>query len=381
VFYLDHNATTPIDPRVAEAMDRCLRAGYANPNSQHAGGREARRVLEEAREAIGQVLGARVGHVDNDRIIITSGGTEANNLALRGLSPGRGRIVISSIEHPSVMQTAAAMQREGCHVQRLPTTIAGRVDLGSLEAWLQEPTRLASVMLGNNETGVLQPVAETVKLCAAHHVPVHTDAAQVVGKLPVHFRDLGVAAMSIAAHKFHGPVGVGALVVRHGISIDPLLWGGFQQSGLRPGTESVVLTVGMKTALQLWQQEAGARQRKLETMRDRLEAMIRDCLPTAVFVGQDAPRLPHTANIAFPGCDRQALLMALDMAGVACSTGSACASGSSDPSPVLLSMGLPAAIVDSALRFSVGIFNTLDEIEEAARRIVGCVRRQAGSRL
>jgi cysteine desulfurase len=201
---------------------------------------------------------------------------------------------------------------------------------------------------------------------------LHSDAAQVAGKLPIDFRGLGVATLSVAAHKFHGPIGIGVLVVRRGLELRPRLFGGFQQGGIRPGTEPVALAVGMCRALELWHAERDARATRLQQLRDRFETLIRHGWPSAVVIGRDAPRLPHTSNIAFVGLDRQALFIALDLAGVACSTGSACASGSSEPSPAHLAMGCPPAVFGSALRFSLGVTTTAAEVEQAARRILRC---------
>jgi cysteine desulfurase len=231
-------------------------------------------------------------------------------------------------------------------------------------------TRLVSLMLGNNETGVLQPVAEAARMCQLRGIPLHTDAVQVVGKLPVNFRELGVAALSCTAHKFHGHQGIGALLVRHGVGIEPQMHGGFQQAGLRPGTEPVALAVGMHVALRLWHNERHERASRMAKLRDQLERRILAGVRNSQVVGADAPRLPHTSNIAFVGYDRQALFMALDLAGVACSTGSACASGSSEPSHVLVSMGCPEGVIRGSLRFSLGAFTTDAEIDEASERIM-----------
>ena len=262
--YLDHNSTTPIDARVVEAMERCWREGLANPASQHFAGRRARRAIEEAREGIAEILGANVSGMQADRLIFTSGGTEANNLALLGLTEAAadgGQVIISAIEHPSITAAAEVLQRRGVDVQKLPVDANGVVQLGALEELLAKPTALVSVMLANNETGVLQPVAEIAQACAARGITMHTDAVQAVGKVPVHFRELGVSALTMAAHKFHGPLGIGALLLRHETQLAPQLWGGFQQSGLRPGTEPVALAVGMHKALALWKAEADSRQR------------------------------------------------------------------------------------------------------------------------
>jgi cysteine desulfurase len=234
--YLDHNATTPLAPAVAEAMAEVWAGGPGNAASQHGFGRNARHMLETAREGIAELLGAKVSGMDADRLIFTSGGTEANHLALRGLAGTRGHLVTSSIEHPSVLITAEQLAKEGWLVDRLPADSQGVVQIDPLNDVLRLETRLVSLMFGNNETGVLQGVAEAARICE--------QAVQVVGKLPVHFRKLGVAALSCTAHKFHGPQGIGALLVRHGIAIEPQMYGGFQQAGLRPGTEPVARSSG-----------------------------------------------------------------------------------------------------------------------------------------
>ena len=388
MIYLDHNSTTPMAPEVANAMAECYAAGYVNPASQHGLGRAARRKLEEARQGIAEILGAKTTGMDADSVIFTSGGTEANNLTLFGLasalgsagaSPSQPMLAISSIEHPSVVGPAEELQRRGWQLERLRVSPDGVVDISHaqelVDSALRAPQSALSLMLGNNETGVLQPVREIASLCREAQIPSHTDAVQVAGKLPVNFRDLGVDAMTISAHKFHGPRGVGALLLRHGVKLQPLLHGGFQQAGLRPGTEDVALAVGMHTALRLWHDEQSDRQQKLEQLRDSFEANLRVGDSRVVINGAGATRLPHTSNISFPGVDRQALLMALDMAGVACSTGSACASGSSEPSPVLIAMGCPEEVISSSLRFSFGITNTAAEVEEAARRILLAVNQ------
>ena len=378
--YLDHNATAPLLPEVADAMRACYDEPYLNPASQHEFGRRARRRLEDARERIGELVGASMTGRNADAVIFTSGGTEANNLAIRGLlqraeragasPPPFSRIVISDLEHPSITALADELARTGTHVSRLPVDRHGVLRVADLPPLLQSETRLVTAILGHNETGVLQPVAEIAAICAERNVPLQTDASQVVGKLPVNFRALGATTMSFAAHKFHGPLGIGALVVRHGVQLTPQLFGGFQQAGLRPGTESVALAVGMLTALELWHAEQEVRRVRLTTLRDEFERTILAGWPDAIVIGADVPRLPHTSNIAFVGLDRQALFIALDQAGVACSTGSACASGSSEPSPALVAMGLGEVVFSSALRFSFGATTTAAEVAESSRRIL-----------
>ena len=369
--YLDNNATTQVDPRVTEAMVECQRVGSANPASQHAAGREARRQLETARDQICGYLGGRLTPAAADRVILTSGGTEANNLALRGLvGEPPGRIVVSAVEHPSVHGPAAALDRLGFDVVRLPVDPDGVVCWQQLPDLLTPDTRLVSVMLANHETGALQPVRRIAKLCETAGVCMHTDAVQAVGKIDVDFRALGVNAMTVSAHKFHGPVGVGALLLQSSIHVDPLLLGGLQQWGYRPGTESLSLAIGLERALALWQREAHRRYEQLATMRDRFERLVTQRISQVVVNGQQAQRVPHTANISFSGIDRQLLFMALDQAGVFCSTGSACASGSSEPSPVLRAMGLSDALVEAALRFSVSSYTSAPDVDLAVDRIV-----------
>jgi len=391
--YLDHNSTTPVLPEVAVAMAECQQSAFANPESQHELGRQARRVLEEAREGIAELLGANISSRQPDRLTFTSGGTEANNLALFGLAgPGPASILISAIEHPSVSRPAEALARRGWWVKRIGASASGVVDLEQFAAALQEADaagqrpRLASLMLANNETGVLQPVELLAAAARDRGVPLHTDASQAVGKVPVDFRRLGVTALSCAAHKFHGPRGIGALLVRGDVAIEPLHWGGFHQHGLRPGTECVALAVGMHVALASFHREQAARCQRISLLRDRFEAAIRAAWPNIVIhgaaaagpAGASVERLPGTSNISFPGFDRQALQMALDMAGVACSTGSACASGSREPSPTLLAMGLDESLAQSSLRFSLGATTTEAEIDGASKRILGVLATATG---
>ena len=381
--YLDHNSTTPLLPEVAEAMAPWQSNLFGNPASQHAFGRRARTVLEDAREAIAHMLGADLAGRRADTLIFTSGGTEANNLAIMGLArPAEDMhgacAIVSAVEHPSVIAPAEHLARHGLKVHRLAVDRTGVVSMAALDEVLDERPRFCAVMLANNETGVLQPIADVASRCAAAGVPLHVDAAQAVGKLPVDFRALAASTMTVAAHKFHGPLGIGALVIRHDVTLEPLLHGGVQQQSLRPGTESVALAVGMQAALEAWHRQGQARTTRLREFRDRLEAGLTSALGAMVVVnGASAPRAPHTSNVAFLGLDRQALVMALDLEGVYCSTGSACASGSSEPSPALLAMGAEEPVLRGSLRFSLGATTTTDEIDEAAARIIAVVRRMA----
>ena len=384
--YFDNNATTPLLPAVSDAMNACRLAGFANPASQHGPGRAARRRLEAARERITTLLGGQTAGLTPDRLIFTSGGTEANSLALRGLSSAAStpprRSIVSTIEHPSIAATADQMEQEGFTMDRLEVDFDGVVSAKHLSELLERPGEVGvvSIMLGNNETGVLQPIAEIARFCHDRGVPFHTDAVQAVGKIEVDFQDLGVSALSFSGHKFHGPVGIGGLLVREGVSLTPQILGGHQQAGFRAGTESVELAVGMEAALEAWHTERVERPQRLAQLRDRLEGSLCETIPSMVIIGEKAPRLPHTSCIAFPGLDRQALMMALDLAGVACSTGSACASGSSEPSPVLLAMGRLNSEVGGALRLSLGAPTTEAEVDEAVRRISQIVGDQQASK-
>ncbi|MCX7429235.1 MAG: cysteine desulfurase family protein, partial [Planctomycetia bacterium] len=324
--YLDHNATTPIDPEVVEAMNRVHAAGLGNPASQHQFGQQARRALEEARHGIAEILGADLDATEPDRLVFTSGGTEANNLAVLGIARAAaqgqpGQVILSGIEHACVIGAAERLLDDGWQVDTLGTHADGTVRGERLPELLSDKTRLVSVMLANHETGVVQPVGELADVCNRAGVPMHTDAVQMVGKLPVDFRRLGVAALSLAAHKFHGPLGIGALILRAGVPIEPMLFGGHQQEGLRPGTESVALAVGMWTALQAWQREQDSLTARLTGLRDHFEVGLKAALPNIVIHGDRVRRVPQTSSVGFPGLDGQVLFTALDVAGVACSTG------------------------------------------------------------
>jgi cysteine desulfurase len=376
--YLDHNATSPLDPEVLEAMrPHWLAAG--NAESRHAAGRSARRAWEGAKESVARVLGADPGEV-----LFTSGGTEANNLAIFGLTDldrGPGHLVSSALEHPAIAEPIARLEAAGWAVDRIAPDREGIVDADRMAESFRPETRLATLMLANNETGALQPVGRLASLAREHAIPVHTDAVQAVGRVPVDFHALGVATLAASAHKFHGPVGAGLLLVREGVKLRPGLFGGGQQQGLRPGTVAVPLAVGLATALERWQAEADARARRWASLRDRFEAGLIAALgPDRVVRNGPADpsvRLPQTLNVGFPGLDGDALLMQLDLAGVAASLGSACASGATRPSPTLQAMRVPDDRLRSSVRFSLGAGTTEAEVEDALRRTVEVVARIA----
>jgi len=381
--YLDHNATTPTHPEVVDAMVACYREGYANPASQHLLGQKAKRRLEDARDRVGEILGLQQSGSTPDRVVFTSGGTESNCLALLGITAAHGsepgQIIISAVEHSSVIEPAEHLLEMGWQLDQIGVDKHGVVYTERLAALLADKARLVSVTLGNHDTGVVQPIAELAGICRAHGVPLHTDATQAVGKMPIHFRNLGVEALSVAAHKFQGPLGIGALLLRSSVDVRPIHFGGHQQWGLRPGTEPLPLVIGMLTALELSVNEQEEHERHLDQLRARFETGLKADYPDLQINGVGAARLPNVSNVAFPGLDAQMLLMALDQVGVACSVGSACSSGSTELSPTLLAMDLPKEVVQSSLRFSLGATTTDEEVDEAVRRILHVVHELQGT--
>lgn len=379
--YFDNNSTTKISPTVAAVMADCYGQGYVNPASQHRMGQSARRKLEQLRHEMIAMLGGVSTGMQQDQLIFTSGGTESNNLALQGLAADaakdfdkqklcrdrlRPRVIVSSVEHPSVLSFAQFLGSTDYDFQTLPVDQNGVVSLTHLQQQLsshrQHPIAVVSIMAANNETGVIQPIAEAGRLCRDANVRFHCDAVQVVGKSDIEFKDLNVDSISMTAHKFHGPRGVGALLVRHGVDIQPLLYGGFQQMATRPGTEDVALVAGMHQALLEFKHDTG-REDRIGGLRDRLQRGLEKISPCVVVNGGSADRMVHTLNVSFAGIDRQAFLMAADFAGLAISTGSACASGSSDPSHVIIAMGANNDVVEGSIRFSLGAENTEQEID------------------
>ena len=373
--YLDNNSTTAISPTVAATISECYDHGYVNPASQHRLGQSARRKLETLRTDMIAMLGGVSTGMATDRLIITSGGTESNNLALAGLAAlarkkfetkEKLRIIVSAVEHPSVLTFADYLGSAGYVVEKLSVDANGLVSLKDLQRKLeshdQNPIGVISIMAANNETGVIQPIKLAAALCRQHQVFFHCDAVQAVGKSATKFSDLGVDSMSMTAHKFHGPRGVGGLLVRHGIELQPMLFGGFQQMATRPGTEDVALTAGMHQALVEFQQDSD-RETNICRLRDRLQTGLQSIQPGVVINGGGVDRMAHTLNVSFPGVNRQAFLMAADFAGLAISTGSACASGSSDPSHVIIAMGANNDVVEGSIRFSLGAFNVEQEID------------------
>jgi cysteine desulfurase len=373
--YLDHNATTPLDPEVLAAMTPFLAEGFGNPSSLHVWGREARQALERARATIARALGT----ADKDTIVFTSGGTEADNLALMGVAAAqekRGRhVILSSVEHDAVLNSAAHLGRQGFEVTRLSVDSQGLLDPDDVRRAIRPDTVLVSLMHGNNETGVLFPIATVGRLCRERGVTFHTDAVQSFGKLPLDVETLCVDLLSLSGHKIHGPKGIGALFIRRGTRMQPLLHGGAQERSRRAGTENVAAAVGLARATERSLQDQECEARRVADLRDRLERGVMAALPDVLRNGHPTERLPHTTNLAVAGVEAESLILALDLAGIGVSSGAACSSGSLEPSHVLAAMGLPRERVLSSVRFSLGRTTTREEIERVLEVLPPIVKR------
>lgn len=373
LIYLDSNATTPVLPAVWAAMEPYFTSTAGNPASAHRAGRQARKALEDARERIAGLLGAHP-----DEVIFTSGATEASNLALFSLAgDSPGHIIASPVEHPSVAEPVRRLAAQGFTVDWLSVDAAGTVQHEALQSLVKQETRLVAIQLANHETGTIQPIRELVDLLDGR-AACHCDAVQAVGKVPVRFHELGVTSLALSGHKFHGPKGIGALLLQRNHRLRPLHFGGHQQQGRRPGTEPVGLIVGLACALELACAEMAVRDERVRRLREQLLQGLSEQAGPLVLNGPPAGGIPHTLNISFPGCQADLLLMNLDLAGVACSTGSACSSGSLLPSPVLQAMQVPAEVLQSAMRFSLSYLLQEGEVAEAVRRIAGIVKRLRG---
>jgi cysteine desulfurase len=372
--YLDHNATTPVLPAVLEAMTTVFRDDFGNASSVHAFGQAAKRRLEEARRQVAHALGAQP-----NEIVFTSGGTEADNLAILGLVRYDTRpvkhVITSAIEHPAVLETCAQLEREGVEVTRVPVNSQGLVDPDDVRRALRRETVLITIMHANNELGTIQPIAEIARLAREAGVWMHSDGVQALGKTPVDVNELGVDLYSISAHKIYGPKGVGALFVRQGVPLGRIQFGGHHERDRRPGTENVPGAVGLAAAISLMQSDFEQETARLASLRDRLEHGILERIPNVSVNGRGAPRVPNTSNICFRGVDGEALLIALDLAGFAVSSGSACSSGASEPSHVLTAIGLDRKDARASLRFSLGRLNTEDQIEALIEAVAEAVAR------
>ncbi|HWN44723.1 MAG TPA: cysteine desulfurase family protein [Thermoanaerobaculia bacterium] len=371
--YLDHNATTPLHPKAREAMLPWLGERHGNPSSLHRFGQMARNAVEEAREKVAALIGARPLE-----IVFTGSGTEGNNAVMFGLE--RGHLVISSIEHPSIREGAARLERLGMEVTRVSPGPDGVAPAREFTAALRPDTQLVCLMLANNELGTLQPVAEISNACRERGIPVLCDAVQAVGKIPVDVRQLGVDYLVLGAHKFHGPLGAAAVWVRKGRELTGLLVGGSQERRRRASTENVPAIVGFGAAAEAAREELDGRRTLLAGLRDRFESLLPERVPGAILHCASSPRLPNTSHVAFPGVEGESLLIRLDLAGYAVSTGSACSSGTVEPSKTLLAIGLSRDEALASLRISFGITNRPEEVDgflDALAREVAELRRVA----
>ena len=372
--YLDHNATTPPAPAVVDAMSRALREEFGNASSIHAFGQRAKAAVDDARTDVARLIGAEPADV-----VFTAGGTESDNIALRGAldaaHPSRTRLVVSAVEHEAVLNTAKAIGRRGRPVTILPVDADGLVTAAALEVALGHDVALVSIITANNETGVIQPVAALATLARRSGALCHTDAVQAVGKIPVDVAALGVDLLSLAAHKFGGPKGVGALWIRRGTPLAAVVTGGRQERNRRAGTENVPAIVGMGVAARLALSGLAADAARIGGLRDRLEAGILEKVPGTRVNAAGAARVPNTTNIAFERVEAESLLIALDLEGIAVSTGSACSSGTLEPSHVLRAMGFPHGRVQSSIRFSLGSTTTPDEIDHVLAVLPAIVQR------
>jgi cysteine desulfurase len=376
---LDHNATTPLDPAVADAMLPFLRGGHGNPSSSHALGRRARAAVEGARAHVAALLGA-----EPDEIILTSGGSEANNTAIFGVAERRhdeGRhLITSAVEHPAVLAPLRVLEARGWSLTVLPVDGRGRVDPADLARAVRPDTVLVSVMHANNEVGTIEPIAEISGICREHGAWLHTDAAQTVGKIPVDVDALGVDLLTVAGHKFHGPKGVGALYVRRGRDVPPLIHGAGHERGRRAGTENVLAIVGLGEAARLARArlaDGADAMRAIRARRDRLRARLESALPGLHVNGDPDGGLPNTLSAAIPGVDAAALLASIGDR-VAASPGAACHSDGMDVSAVLTAMKVPLELARGTIRFSLGHRTTDEDVDEAAAIVAAAVARGAG---
>jgi len=357
MIYFDHNATTPIDDRVLNALLPFLTTFYGNPSSLYRHGRIVRSAIGAAREQVAALVG-----VQSAQVIFTSGGTEANNLALATLTP-HSRLAISAIEHPSITEPARRLKSQGHKLDIINVDASGYITQNAIDKIKEEKPALVSIMLANNETGVIQDLTPHAQQLRENGIIVHSDAVQAFGKIPVSFNTLGVHLMSLSSHKIYGPKGCGALVFEKGMAIKPLFLGGGQEQGFRAGTENVAAIVGFGKAAELAQAELAERSKQFLTLRKLLEEGL-TTIPGLTIFAQQAIRLPNTVQFGIPGIDGEMLLMKLDQKGFAVSSGSACSSGGSVPSSVLLAMGVEPEFAKSAIRISLGLANTTTEILE-----------------
>jgi len=373
-YYFDHNATTPVAGSVLQAMLPCLRENYGNASSIHSFGQDAKRLMEAARRQAAALLNA-----GPKEIVFTSGGTEADNLAIfgavRAAKRSRAHVITSTIEHSAVLNSCQQLEKEGVEVTYVPAGAGGAVSPDDVRAALRPETVLISIMHANNETGVIQPIEEISRVAREAGVLLHSDGVQSTGKIPVDVHELGVDLFSLSAHKIYGPKGVGALYVRKGVELERIQFGGSHERGRRPGTENVAGIVGLGAAAELVRQGLKEESARMAALRDRLEQELLRRIPSAGVNGAGAPRTPNTANLYFDGVEGEPLVIALDLKGFAVSSGAACASGAVEPSHVLLAMGVPKERARSSLRFSLGRQNDEEQAGRLLETLPGVVER------
>lgn len=360
--YLDNNATTPIDPAVSEKMAWFLREHFGNPSSLYPIGREAKKLITEARETVADALGAM-----RSEIVFTGSGTEADNFAIYGIMnafPEKNEFITSSIEHPAVLETASYLEKKGMKITFIPVDQYGNIDLEVLKKAISLKTALISVMYANNELGTIEPIKEVVKIAKEKEVLVHTDAVQAFGKIPCNVNKLGVDLLSISAHKIYGPKGIGALYIRKGTKILPLICGGHQERNLRAGTENTAGIIGLGEAVRIFQAKGDKDLKRIHKLADRLKKGIEEQIPRVIFNGPEKNRVKSTLSFSFAGMEAEAILLALASKEIYVSTGSACSEDSEDVSHVLNSIGLKPEIARSTLRLSLGRFNNDEDISK-----------------
>ena len=372
--YFDHNATTPITPEVLAAMLPYLTGEFGNASSIHAFGQNAREAVEQARSSVAALVGARAAD-----IMFTSGGTESNNHAILGAvaaAPGKNKHVITSaIEHVAVLDTCRALAKSGIDLTILPVNREGLVNPEEVQRAIRPETVLITLMLANNEIGTIEPIEEIGKIAAKERIVFHTDAVQAAGKIPIDVKKLGVDLLSISAHKFCGPKGVGALYIRKGTQLAPLMYGGHSERDRRPGTEDVAAIAGMGKAAELARLSMREESERMRALRDRLERGLLDHVSHSWVNGARSPRVPNTSNLTFPFIEGEAMVIALDLKGIACSTGAACSSGAVEPSHVLMALGLAPEDARATLRLSLGHQTTDEEIDFALETIPPVIER------
>ncbi|HEX6513599.1 MAG TPA: cysteine desulfurase NifS [Chloroflexota bacterium] len=373
--YLDHAATTPVDPRVVEAILPYYSEKFGNPSSIHSLARESRRGLDNAREIVAEALGAQPRE-----IVFTACGTESDNAALKGVAEAnqdRGNhIITTAIEHEAILETCKYLEKRGFRLTYLPVDEHGTVELGELEKAITPETILVSVMMANNEVGTIQPLAEIAEIIKGRGIYFHTDAVQAAGTLSINVDELGVDLLSLSGHKFYAPKGVGVLYVRQGTRLMPQMLGGGQERNRRSGTENVAQIVGLARALELAYEERADDNGRITRLRDKLKDGILDTVPDTLLTGHPTNRLPNNASFCFKGVEGEQILLALDLNGVGASTGSACTSASSEPSHVLTAMGIPAAVAHGAIRMTLGKGNTEDDVDTVLSLLPDIVEKQ-----